>query len=140
MKRMILLALVALGSLAWAPGSEAQSTCPAANSLQPEVASYFLTGDQFVMVRDSLGVGSLTPANLRLLTDSQDQAACSQLRQMIAAGGAIGPSNEPWAFYTAGGFYFLVSAAEPPANRASTSLSYLAVVNPFFQLLKGFRL
>jgi hypothetical protein len=107
--------------------------------MHPAVASYFLNRADMKPARDSVGLATVTSSNLRLLTDTQDQATCNQLRQMVASGGSIGPSSLPWAFYTAGGNYFLVSTAPPaPSGQAQTGLSYLAVVSSSFVLRKAF--
>lgn len=139
MKSIFLLAFVAIASLGGVTRTAAQTACPSPNRMHPAVATYFLSNSDFKPARDSLGLATVTPSNLRLLTDTQDQATCNQLRQMVSSGGAIGASSFPWAFYAAGGNYFVVSTAPPaPAGQAQTGLSYLAVVSSSFVLRKAF--
>lgn len=139
MRSIFLAAFAAIASAGGAAGAGAQTACPTPHTLHAAVASNLLSNASFKPARDSLGMAAVTPAGLRLLTDAQDQAACNQLRQMVASGGAIGTSTLPWAFYTAGGNYIIVSAAPPaPEGEARTGLSYVAVISPSFVLRKAF--
>ena len=108
--------------------------------MHAKLATRFVTSGALAAIRDSLGISAATESNVRLLTDAQDQATCTHLRQLLVPGAAIGSSDAPWAFYTVGGYYLVLSAEDPaalPANVASTGLVYLGIVDSSFQLRKS---
>lgn len=110
MKRTLAL-LPLLAVLLVRPADAQQTVCPA---YDPEIEAsleHLLSDPNARDWRTEDGWGHLTPADLRLLIDSQDRATCEFLRSGIEL--PHDGASRRWAFYKAGNFYIIKTFPNP---------------------------
>lgn len=81
--------------------------CPSGNEAARETVEAYLSDPEWADERQEAGI-SVSPSEIRLLTDDQDPNVCQQLTD--------GVSNTEWIehfFYKAGPYYFDVSKLRP---------------------------
>lgn len=133
---MLVLLSILLLHAAPLSGSADSRMCPSGSIWHGTIAQNFATQAQYGQVRAETGLGGAAASTLRLLTDSHDVAVCQQLNALVAPGGAIGPSDHgPWAYYSFGGKYLLVSGTAPAPGSLTTGYDVLAVVDGQFNVL-----
>jgi|SRR5882724_9877459 len=105
--------------------------CPPDSSVTRGAVLKFLTSPGFADDRTQLGITVADTANLRVLVDSTDVAACQWFRQQITV-----PTDRPRtsAYYRVGGFFFI-----PSVPRCAPCLWHggLAVFDTTFTLKKA---
>jgi hypothetical protein len=115
----------------------AQSTCPpeAGNSRAHMVR--FLTSESRAALRQQHGITGVNPANVVLLTDAADMAACQRLRSTVQPGQA-GRYPTVASYYKADGFYFVSVVWVVPAGWIWTAFSPLLVFRSDFSFVESF--
>ena len=81
----------------------------------------------------------VTVSSVRLLTDETDYDACLRLTSIITGGARSAPAPQTWAYFTAGGFYF-VSQWKPAQalSNYTTSYGHVIVYDSAFNVLGAF--
>jgi hypothetical protein len=101
-----MLALLVSAILAFTtPPSNVQPTtsCPADHPDSRELVNRFLSLSGFAADRTELGLGGVSPASARVLSDASD-AVCDQFKSQIDASGTTGWD---WTAYEVGSYYFV---------------------------------
>lgn len=81
------------------------TTCPAENPKTRDLVVRFLSHPSFATARSDMGTSGLTAADVRLLSDAQDAAACARLNETFGASGREG--EWIWSYFKAGNRYFV---------------------------------
>jgi hypothetical protein len=99
-------AILFLLALLGAPSAAAaQSTCPPDHQASRALVNGYMTGENFVRHRQSIGVAGLTPADVRILADATDLSAC---QRFVSQFGAFGSHpNWYWSAYRVGDHYII---------------------------------
>lgn len=115
----------------------AQSTCPpeAGNSRAQVVR--LLTSESWAALRQQHGMTGVNPANVVLLTDAADSAACQRLRSTVKPGQA-GRYPTVASYHKADGFYFVSVVWVVPPGRIWTAFSPLLVFRSDFSFVESF--
>jgi hypothetical protein len=85
--------------------------------------------------RMNSGTQNVSVSSLRSLTDGMDYNACQRLTAIITGGERSAPPPDTWAYFTAGGFYF-VSQWKPAQalSNYTTSYGHVMVFDSAFNL------
>ncbi len=109
------------------------SGCPSGNEGAREVVEVYLSNPEWADERQEAGI-SVSPSEIRLLTDEQDPDVCQQLTD--------GVSNTEWIehfFYKAGPYYFDVAKLRPssewPGDEVPGVNPGLMIYNQNFELV-----
>lgn len=121
-------ALLTLGSQV----AQAQTSCPANTPILHAAVQSFVADDR---IRSDLGLSSVNPASLRILTDSGDAATCQSLRQRLPTT-VDSPYQPRWIFFTANGFYFAALIKVTSGGEYSTAPAYLWVMDGSFRTIE----
>ena len=134
---LALLIVIASSGAAGARPAAAQSTCPPeANETRAKVIR-FLTSERHAAFRQQYGITGVNAANVVLLTDAANSAACQQLRGMVKPGQS-GRYPTVASYYYADGFYFVPVVWVIPAGRIWTAYSPLFVFRSDFSYVDAF--
>lgn len=108
-----------------------QAQCTADDTLAREGVVELLTSQALASFRQEYGITQVDPSHLRLLTDAQDAALCSQLRNRVnlASNTDYQPYNPRPVYYKADGFIFVAVALTPPSGHVLTMQTPLAVLD-----------
>jgi hypothetical protein len=138
LKTLMLVTALLVGS---SPGREAvQAALPACPPEQPDTRDMirrFLTSPNHEPSRQVTGLVGVSPADVRLLSDPADAAACNGLHP----GGPVGESGAwRWTFYAAGGKYFIaLHYVDPPgATLQRVGFAPLFVYDASFNRIGGY--
>jgi hypothetical protein len=105
--------------------------CPEEQPRTRRLVEKLLTATGHESSRQEMGLVGVSPANIRLLTDASDAAACNALHP----GGPVGTSGDwRWTFYMAGGRYFVsFHYVDPPGANQRIGFNPLLVYDANFQ-------
>jgi hypothetical protein len=112
-----MLRVIVLLALAVASSREAYAeapVCPAEHEFARQTVEKMLNSPGLSRERTETGVSGLGTAQLRLLTDLRDAAACQRLNSLLGVSGRY--PQWRWTAYQAGSFYFVAYRRVTPAG------------------------
>lgn len=115
---------------------QAVPACPVENTQIRAMAHRFMSSPSFAESRQRLGLGALTPADLRLLTDATDAAACNVLRERVP----LTPRKYPRVatYYRVGSHYLVIFTQVVPPGETYITWHPLIVLDSSFAFRDAF--
>lgn len=103
------------------------SICPLDDARSRANVDRFMTSSAFAAERQRLGIDGLSPATVRVLSDSTDGAACRALNEAITLGARPYPRLK--MYYTVGSYYLVATITVVPADRIYLGFEPLLVLD-----------
>lgn len=114
----------------------AQTTCPPDAPASRAWVDGYLRHSNFVAHRDSLGIHGLQPADVRLLTDTQDLSACQWMNATFGTHGSH--PNWYWSAYQVGSYYVIAWRYVSTDGGISFGLTPMLIFDAQFRQVGGF--
>jgi hypothetical protein len=131
---LALISILLLGS-ARPPGSSA-SVCPPDDPRMRELVQRFQSRPAFAQDRASLGTGSVSPDQIRALSNLLDSAPCKRFAGIFGESGA--DPRWRWSAYRVGAYYFVAFGYTDPAGRQRLGYSPLFVYDADYNQVGAF--